>query len=291
MHAGHRVGDDVIVLAGKERHGDAELAPERARPLAAGEHDDVGADAPGFTGLVAPLELRDALAAAGLRHRAGDPRAFADLHAAIARALGERQRQVGRIGLAVAGQPHGTLEIGGGHDRVEIACLAGRDDVAGHPVGLCHRGGALQLHHAVGRARHRQRAALLPAGRKPRFRFEACVQVGRVADQPRHALVVAQLTDEPRRVPGRARRQPSLLEQHDVGLAERTQVVGDRAPHDPAPDHHDPRRLRRPDLRRQCLVCHSCLPGRSCSCSRASARPLRSEPFKSVLSDRCAVVP
>ena len=42
--AGDRLGDDVEMLAGVQRHGDADRAGELARPHAGAVHDDVGSD-------------------------------------------------------------------------------------------------------------------------------------------------------------------------------------------------------------------------------------------------------
>ena len=224
-----------------------------------------------------------------VRNRAADTHAFADSDAAIARAFGERQSQVGGIRLAIARKPHAAFQIGSRHERIALARLCCGDHVAGDAERLGDRRRSLQLDHAVGRAGDGQRAALLPPGRKPRFIFEARIKLGRVADQPRHALVVAQLPHEPGGVPRRAGCQPSLLEQHDIGLATRAQVVRDRAAHDAAADHHDPRRLRRLHLRRQSLVRHR-LPRFAFFIKGAAARPLRRPPLKSILSGRAAAV-
>jgi hypothetical protein len=220
---------------------------------------------------------------------ARDLHALADAHFPVARALGQRQRQVGRIGLAIAGQPHGPTQVVHGHDGIEIAGFTWSDDVAGDSVRLSDRGRALQLHHTVRGARNRQGAALLPAGCESGFGFQSRVEIGRVADQPRHALVVAQLPDQTGRMPGRARGQPALLEQYDVGFAEGTQVIRDRASHDAAADHDDPRCPRRPDVSCQRFVHASA--GSVCGCNGVGARPLRSPPLNLVLGRRLAAVP
>ena len=51
--------------------------------------------------------------------------------------------------------------------------------------------------------------------------------------------LVAQLTDQPGGVPGRARGQPALLEQEHVGPAELAQMIGHRAADDAAADDDD----------------------------------------------------
>ncbi len=102
LEAGDRLGDDVEVLAGVERQGHAVPRGEIAAPHAAAVHHDVGGDvALRLAGL--PVDAGDAAAGAGHRRH---------LHLStmraprVARALGERQRDVGRVGLAVRRQVH-----------------------------------------------------------------------------------------------------------------------------------------------------------------------------------------
>ena len=243
--AGNHVGDDIEVLAREERHGHAHATAHLARPLAAAQHDDVGRDRAGASLLVLPVERADAAPAVDVDQcRVGDAHAFEDLHAAVARALGERERQVGRIGLAVARQPYRALEVVGPHQRIHRARLGRPDHVARHAIRLGDGCRALQLDHPVRSARDGQRPAPLPAGRESGFALEVRVQVRRITDQPRHALVRAELTDETGRVPRGPGREAPLLQQHHVLLAELGQVIGDRAAHDAAADDHDSRRAR-----------------------------------------------
>ena len=272
VHAVDAVGDDVVVLAGEQRHRHADAACEVARPLAAAQHHHVGRDRSLGAVLGAPLQRLERAAGRG-DFSAGRQylHTLEDAHAAIARALGQRDRQVGRVGLAVAGQPDPALQVGGLHHRDAGAGLGRCDHIAGHAVGACHGGGALELHHAVGAAGHRQRAALLPAGTQTGFRLKPRVQIGRVADQPRHALVGAQLTDQSGRMPGGAAGQPALLEQHDVGEAQLRQVIGGRAAHDAAADDDDAGVRGRDVVPGEIRLHHDC--STSLATQAAGARP------------------
>jgi hypothetical protein len=86
MYARDHVSNDVKVLAGEQRDRDAEPTPQRARPLSAAEHDDLGGNLSVAAGLVGPLQLRDA-SLSRVRHRAADAARLADPHTAVARAL------------------------------------------------------------------------------------------------------------------------------------------------------------------------------------------------------------
>jgi hypothetical protein len=88
-HALDPVGDDVVVLAGKQRNRHAEFEPEGARPLAAAQHYGLGGDRTGLPLLVAPAQPGDSLArAADLMDGPVDANAFDNPHAGVACALG-----------------------------------------------------------------------------------------------------------------------------------------------------------------------------------------------------------
>ena len=102
--AGDRPGDDVEVLGGVERHVDAGAAAELARPLAAAIDQGRAANLAGVIG----ARPRHSGNSAVIHRHAGDLDPFDDPGAAHPRALGQRLRQVGGVGLAVAGNPHGA---------------------------------------------------------------------------------------------------------------------------------------------------------------------------------------
>ena len=111
--AGHRLGDDVEVLGGVQRHVDAGHPPDLAPPHAGAVHDHlagdvaaVGADAGG--GAARPPHARH-----------GD--VLDDGGAAQARAPRQRQRGVDRVRPPVAGDPHGAGQVVGPHQGPEAA--------------------------------------------------------------------------------------------------------------------------------------------------------------------------
>ena len=116
-HALHLLGDDVHVLAGIERHRDADHAAELARPLAGAIDDDLGRDR-----AFGRLHAGDA---AVLDVDGGHAGLLEDAHAAVARAPGQRLGDVGGIGLAVARQPHRAHQVVGAHDGIFLAGLLG----------------------------------------------------------------------------------------------------------------------------------------------------------------------
>jgi hypothetical protein len=93
--------------------------------------------------------------------------------------------------------------------------------------------------HALGRARHVDAAALLPAGGQAGLGFQRRIQLDAVAAHLRHVAVGPHLADQAGRMPGGAAGELALLEQQHVGLAHLRQVVGDRAAGDAAADDHD----------------------------------------------------
>ena len=227
------VGDDVEVLGGVQR--DVHARPSRPtclRPLARAVHHDLGLDVTGVGAHTGDPAVR-------VDHT-GHPGVLDDPRATQPRALGQRLRQVGRVGLAVGGQPDRPDQVVDPHHRPVLQRLLGREQftvqVEGGRVGR----GAAQLHHPVLGARDRHPAALLVAGRQPGLGLEFGVQLRRVLHQPGATLRRAQLADQPRRMPGRSRGQLTLLEQHDIGFAELGQVVGDAGADDAAADDDDP---------------------------------------------------
>src|SRR6185312_17074847 len=119
MHAFDLAGDDVTVLGRMHRDSDAAHFADLARPLARAVDDDFG--------LYRPSVRLDAGYDAVFGIDSGDPHLFKDFRAAIARALGQRLGQVGRVGLAVAGQPDRTDEIADRHHRPAVERLARRN--------------------------------------------------------------------------------------------------------------------------------------------------------------------
>ena len=235
VHALELVGDDVEVLGRVQRHRHADLVAEGLGPLAGTVDDDLGLDVAG----VRPY-AGHAPSARGLgRVDAEDTHPLVDADAVAARALGQREGEVRRVGPPVLGQPDGTEQVVDGDDRPALLGLLGREHLAVEVEGRRGGGRPPQLHHPVLGARHDQPAALAVAGGQSGLGLEPGVQLGGVLHQPRAALAGAQQPDQAGRVPGGAARQRALLEEHDVGPAELGEVVRRRAADHAAADDDD----------------------------------------------------
>jgi hypothetical protein len=173
VHARDAVGDDVEVLGRVQRHVDAGQRAELARPLA-GAVDHVSQR-------TSPCAVRTPTARPFSTMTPVTSTPSTHLHAAVARALGQRHAQVGRIGLAVAGQPDGALQVVGAHHRVQLAGLRRRDLLARDAEAARQRHLLAQHLHALGRARHVDAAALLPAGGQAGLLLQRGVQLDAVA--------------------------------------------------------------------------------------------------------------
>ena len=96
-----------------------------------------------------------------------------------------------------------------------------------------------QLVHPGLGPRDAQRPVPAEPGVDARLVAQSLVGLGVAGGERRQRLRPARLRDEPGRVPRRAVGQPATLEEHDVTLARRRQVVRDRRPDDPAADDDD----------------------------------------------------
>src|SRR5439155_14557114 len=171
----------------------------------------------------------------------GDLDVLADPDAARPRAPGERRRDVGGVGLAVAGDPDRAGQIVGAHQRPAPGRLAEADLLRLDAEAPRHGGGALELDQALRGVRHREAPATLPPGGLSGLRLERGVELRAVADELRHVGGGAKLADEARRVPRGAARERPALEQDDVAPAEAGQVIGGAAADDAAADDDGPR--------------------------------------------------
>jgi len=156
-----------------------------------------------------------------------------------ARAFGQRLREIGRIRLAVTGNPHRSREVVGPQDRNSPACFGGGDEFELDAEAPGSRHLPLHRHEALGRSRDVQAAALLPAGGEPGLFLERCVEVDPVAAHSRCVARRARLAHQPRGVPRRAAGELALLEQHHVLRAELRKVVCRGNARDAASDHDD----------------------------------------------------
>ena len=215
-----------------DRHAHARHPADLRREHPAGVDDDLGLDRP-------PLRLHAAhAAAAGASSTSiAVTRVCVKMrHAARPRAVGERRRQQRRVEVAVARQVGGAAHALGAHQREQLARLLGGDQLERQAERPRPRHLAQHLLLALGRARQADAAALAPS------RSRAC---GRARPSPSSCRVSERLErswpDEAGGVERRAARQLVAVEQHDVALAERREVVGDRRAAHAAADDHDAR--------------------------------------------------
>ena len=159
-----------------------------------------------------------------------------DLGAATASALGERERELARIDVAVAREVGGSEDAVRRHRREQRLRLGGRDELEREPERLRPAGLARDLLQPLGRGGEAQRSDLTPARLEPDFRLERAVELDRVHHHPRQRQRAPQLADEPRRVERRAARQVGALDEDDVVPAEPGEPVEDRAAADTAAD-------------------------------------------------------
>ncbi len=201
-HAGNRLGDDVEVFGGIERNIHAGHAPEFARPLAAAVDEGLAGDF-AFVRVSLPS---DSGHAATVHPHADDFHALEYRGAARPGALGERLREIGGVGLSVAGNPHGAGKIVGAQDRRDRRSLGRRHIIECDAEAFCARHLALDQLHALRRLRDIQATALLPAGGKAGFLLQRRVELDAVLAHPRRVAGGASLPNKARCVPCRAAR-------------------------------------------------------------------------------------
>ena len=231
VHTVDVLGDHVEVLGRMQRHVDACHRADLFGPLPGAVDDDLGLD-------VALVGAHTG-GAPVVGENAGGPGLFDDAGAAHPRALGERERQVGRVGLAVGGQPDGADQVVDPHDGIVLERLLGGQQFAFHVERRGVGRGAAQLDHPVLGAGDGDSPALLVPGGQSGLVLEFGIELGGVLHQPGLALRCPQLADQTGGVPGGAAGQLALLEQHDVGEAELGQVVGDAGADHAAADDDD----------------------------------------------------
>ena len=229
---GDRLGDDVEMLAGVQRHGNARHRADAMRPHSGAVDHVLAGDVSGFAAGV-DVDARDAAVfAADRRH----PGVLDDPDTALARATGQCLCDVGRVALAVEGNVDGADDVGGLEMRVALPHLGDRDFLDVDAVGAAHCGGPQKLLATLIRQRHRNRAALAHAGGDAGLFLQPHVELGGIAREPRHVGAGAQLADQTGGVPGRAAGELLAFQQHDVGPAKFGEMIRDRASGDAAAD-------------------------------------------------------
>ncbi len=227
-----RAGDQVLVRHRHDRYGDAGETAELRGEHPARVDDDLRLDR-------AAVGL-DAGDAASLDGDAGHARRSGDLGAAPTRALGERERELARVDVAVGGKERRAEHALGRHRGEERLRLLRRDQLERQPEGLRPAGLARDLLESLLRGREPQRADLAPAGLELDLLAERAVELDRAHHHPGQAERAAQLPDEAGGVERGAARQVGTLEQDRVRAAQPGEPVEHRAAADAAADHHHP---------------------------------------------------
>jgi len=117
VHSGDGIGHDVEVLGRVQRHVDPRHRPDLLGPLPRTVDDEFGVDVPG----IGAHPRHPAVA----RRHPNYPGALDDSGPTQPGALGEGERQIGRIGPPVGGQPDGPDEVVDPHHRIVFQRLFG----------------------------------------------------------------------------------------------------------------------------------------------------------------------
>src|SRR6202044_3974035 len=139
---------------------------------------------------------------------------------------------------AVGGEIGTATDAVGDHEREALLRLLGADQLEWQPERPRPRHLTAHLLLAFRGAREADAAALDPAA------VELAVGLHAVHHHPRQRDAAPQLADEPRRMEGGPAGQLVAIQEDDVPLPERREVVGDRGAADTAADDHDARSLR-----------------------------------------------
>ena len=232
---GNGFGNDIEMLAGVQRQGDIVPGGQIAAPHAAAVHHVFAGNMAAFAA-ACPVDTGHAAVGGG---DARDPDLLDDAGPAHPCALGQRQRDIARIGLPIQRQVDARHHVRNLQMGVKRQHFAWGKLIHVHAEGAGQGRLAQDLLAPLPGQRDGDRAALPQAGRQPGFRLKPGVKIGGIFRQPRHVLAGAQLTDQPRRMPGGARGQLLALEQQDVGPAELRQVIGDGTAGNAASDNDD----------------------------------------------------
>ena len=172
VHPGDRLGNQVVVLAGLQRHVYARHIADLAGPHAGAVHHELRRD-------IAAVGAHAGDLAVGLLD-ADDLGLLEDLRAAHAGALGERHGDVRRVDPAVVWKMKRRLHVGHIRQRPHGLDLGGGDFVALHAKGARH--GATAAHFMRLLRRHGQLdgTALDKPGGLPGFGFQPAIKVLRV---------------------------------------------------------------------------------------------------------------
>ena len=223
-----RTRDQVLVRHRDDRDGDARHGADLRREHAARVDDDLRGDR-ALVGL-------DTGHAAALDADSGHARVGMELGPVAPGALGERERQLAGVDVAVGRYVRGAEHALRGHRREQPLRILGGDQLDRQPERPRPPGLALELLHALLRRRQPERADLVPAGLQADLLLQGAVEIDRGDHHLREAQRAAELADEARGVEGRAAGQVGSLDQDDVVPAEPGEPVEDGRAADSAAD-------------------------------------------------------
>ena len=162
-----------------------------------------------------------------------------NLDAHVGRTPGHRIGQAGRVSVAVVHRPGASNHALNIVKRIELFNLSGVDDLHAEADVIrdaFHRVEPIEISLL---ARNADTARGVPTHILTGLFLERGIQPITVVMDLGEVVVADEAGALPGRVPGRARGQLALLNQHDVGLAFLSEVIRERHAHDAAPDNHD----------------------------------------------------
>ena len=231
------LGHDVEMLAGVQRHVGAGHAADLVAPHPGAVDDHVTGDMAAVAAIIRrPVDAGHAAAFAG---NAGHLDTLLDERAVLPGALGQRQRDIGRIALTVGGKPDAAGDPVEVEMRIFLLDLCRAELIAGHAEGTGHGGVAGEFLQPLTGQGDRDRTDLPQAGGDAGFGLKPLVELGRIAGELGHVRTGAELTDETGGVPGGAGGELLAFKQDHVFPAELGQMVGDGAADDAAADDDD----------------------------------------------------
>ena len=163
-----------------------------------------------------------------------------NLDAHVGRAPGHRIGQAGRVGMAVVHRPGAGNHAVDVIKRIELFNFGWVDDLHAEANVIRDALHGVEPIKISLLARDANTARGVPAHILTGLFFERGIQPITVIMNLGEVVVTDEAGALPGCVPGRARGQLALLNQHDVGFAFLSEVIRERHPHDAAPDNHNP---------------------------------------------------
>ena len=214
------------MFAGLQRHVDASHAADLVAPHAAAVHHHVRRDVTGVAVRVGPVNARYA---APLFGDVGDLDALFDQGTVLTGTFGQRQRDVGRIALAIQRQINRTLDALKINVRVQFfdALVADFLDLNAKCAG--HASLAIDLFAALFGQCDSDRTAAFEPCRDACFGLKRAVQFLRILRQLRHVRRRTQLCNQASGMPSGARCQLFAFQQNNVFPPQFGEVISHRA--------------------------------------------------------------